>query len=147
MAQGAKWSWSDTEVHAILQAFTGRQAVRDRAWFAPGVIWGYRISELMSLKVKDVYDGEAGALRLFLLSFMAYFAGGFNARVQQRFIVLPGEPERVVLKHFGPSVVAATFDRTARSVSADYRLIAFDSNLGQFRFEQVGPLTPNKEAP
>jgi integrase len=63
MAQGAKWSWSDTEVHAILQAFTGRQAVRDRAWFAPGVIWGYRISELLSLKVKDVYDGDAGTLR------------------------------------------------------------------------------------
>lgn len=35
MAQGGKWAWSDAEVHAILQAFTGTQAVRDRAWFAP----------------------------------------------------------------------------------------------------------------
>jgi integrase len=63
MAQGGKWSWSDEEVHAILQAFTGSQAVRDRAWFAPGVIWGDRISELMSLKVKDVYDVESGTIR------------------------------------------------------------------------------------
>jgi integrase len=63
MAQGAKWSWSDDEVHKILQAFSGAQAVRDRAWFAPGVVWGYRISELMSLKVKDVYDVETGRLR------------------------------------------------------------------------------------
>jgi integrase len=66
MAQGGKWSWSDAEVHAILQAFTGSQAVRDRAWFAPGVVWGYRISELMSLKVKDVYDVDAGAIRDFI---------------------------------------------------------------------------------
>jgi integrase len=66
MAQGAKWSWSDEEVRKILQAFTGAQAVRDRAWFAPGVIWGYRISELMSLKVKDVYDVEAGTIREFI---------------------------------------------------------------------------------
>jgi integrase len=63
---GGKWSWSDAEVHAILQAFTGSQAVRDRAWFAPGVIWGYRISELMSLKVKDVYDVETGTIREFI---------------------------------------------------------------------------------
>jgi integrase len=66
MAQGGKWSWSDEEVHKILQAFTGSQAVRDRAWFAPGVIWGYRISELMSLKVKDVYDVDTGAVREFI---------------------------------------------------------------------------------
>jgi integrase len=66
MAKGGKWSWSDAEVHAILQAFTGSQAVRDQAWFAPGVIWGYRISELMSLKIKDVYDVETGAIREFI---------------------------------------------------------------------------------
>jgi integrase len=66
MAKGGKWSWSDAEVHAILQAFTGSQAVRDRAWFAPGVVWGYRISELMSLKIKDVYDVDTGAIREFI---------------------------------------------------------------------------------
>jgi len=66
MAQGGKWSWSDAEVHKILQAFIGSQAVRDRAWFAPGVIWGYRISELMSLKIKDVYDVDAGTIREFI---------------------------------------------------------------------------------
>jgi len=66
MAQGVKCSWSNAEVHKILQAFTGSQVVRDRAWFAPGVIWGYRISELMSLKIKDVYDVDTGAIREFI---------------------------------------------------------------------------------
>ena len=74
MVQGGKWSWSDAEVHAILQACTGSQAVRDRAWFAPGVIWGYRISELMSLKVKDVYDVDAGAIRDFITVVMRNYA-------------------------------------------------------------------------
>jgi integrase len=66
MAQGGKWSWSEAEGDAILQAFSGTQAVRDRGRFAPGVIWGYRISELMSLQVKDVYDIETSAIREFI---------------------------------------------------------------------------------
>jgi hypothetical protein len=76
MATGGKWSWSDAEVHAILQAFTGTQTVRDRAWFAPGVIWGYRISELMSLKVKDVYDVETSSIREFLTGPACRLNGG-----------------------------------------------------------------------
>lgn len=84
---------------------------------------------------------------LFLLSVVSYFAGGYNARVQSSFMVLPGPPELVVLKQFGTSVVTVTFDRKTRSVSSDFRLISFDNNLGQFRFERVGPLTPNETVP
>jgi hypothetical protein len=108
----------------------------------------WQVDSLADITIKQI--GRSWFLwgfLLLLLSFVAYFAGGFNARVQQRLIVLSGPPARVVLKHFGPSVVAATFDRMTRSVSPDYRLIAFDSDLGEFRFEQVGPLKPKTEAP
>jgi hypothetical protein len=84
---------------------------------------------------------------LYRLSFVAYFARGYNAKVQRSFMMLPGQPELVVLKQLGASVIAATFDRKTQGVSSDYRLISFDNNLGQFRFERVGPLTPHKTVP
>jgi hypothetical protein len=103
---------------------------------------------LMDIAAKKIGASWFGLLfLLFLLSFVAYFAGGYNAKVRRSFIVLPGPPELVVLKQFGVSVVAATFDRKTRSVSSDYRLISFDNNLSQFRFERVGPLTPNNTVP
>jgi integrase len=48
--------FSDAEVQAITQAFGGRYAARDRALFVTGVKSGFRISELLSLTVGDVYD-------------------------------------------------------------------------------------------
>jgi hypothetical protein len=84
---------------------------------------------------------------LYLLSFASYFAGGYNARLQSSFMVLPGPPELVVLKQFGGRVVTATFDRKTRTVSPDYRLVSFDSSLGEFRFVRLGPLTPAKTVP
>jgi hypothetical protein len=110
-------------------------------------------AELQADSLMDIAAKKIGAswfrllFLLFLLSFVAYFAGGYNAKVQRSFMVLPGPPELVILKKFGASVVAAAFDRKTQSVSSDYRLISFDNNLGQFRFERVGPLTPNKTVP
>jgi integrase len=48
--------FSDAEVQAITQVFGGRYAARDRALFVTGVKSGFRISELLSLTVGDVYD-------------------------------------------------------------------------------------------
>jgi integrase len=48
--------FSDAEVQAITQAFGGRYAAQNRALFVTGVKSGFRISELLSLTVGDVYD-------------------------------------------------------------------------------------------
>ena len=43
------------EVREVCKAFVGEHAARDKALFRVGVATGYRISELLSLKVGDVY--------------------------------------------------------------------------------------------
>jgi len=48
--------FTDEEITAISDGFTGTYANRDRALFITGVKSGFRISELLSLKVEDVYD-------------------------------------------------------------------------------------------
>lgn len=45
---------SETEVEAVLSAFSGPYAARDRALFLLGVKSGFRISELLSLRLLDV---------------------------------------------------------------------------------------------
>lgn len=45
---------SDTEVKLVLSSFQGRYAMRDRALFLTGLRTGFRISELLSLRVGDI---------------------------------------------------------------------------------------------
>jgi integrase len=47
---------TDTEVALVQASFGGRYATRDRALFLLGVKSGFRISELLSLRVGDVYQ-------------------------------------------------------------------------------------------
>ena len=49
---------SEPELEAILDGITGRYSVRDTALIVLGVHTGYRISELLSLRVGDVWDGR-----------------------------------------------------------------------------------------
>jgi integrase len=44
----------DEEVKAILNVFTGKHAARNRALFMLGIKSGFRIAELLSLKVSDL---------------------------------------------------------------------------------------------
>ena len=46
---------TDEEVVLITRSFTGRYALRNRALFLLGVRSGFRISELLSLRLKDVF--------------------------------------------------------------------------------------------
>jgi integrase len=46
---------TDTEITEVLQSFAGRYALRDKALFVLGLLSGFRISELLSLRVQDVY--------------------------------------------------------------------------------------------
>ena len=47
---------TEEEVAGVVQSFGGKYAARDRALFLLGIKTGYRIRELLSLKVKDVYQ-------------------------------------------------------------------------------------------
>jgi integrase len=47
---------SDEEVDVVQRSFGGRYGARDRALFLVGVKSGFRISELLSLRVGDVYQ-------------------------------------------------------------------------------------------
>jgi integrase len=49
---------SEAEVTLLRQSFGGRYARRDQALFLVGVKSGFRISELLSLRVGDVWRGQ-----------------------------------------------------------------------------------------
>lgn len=49
---------SKQEVERVLEAFSGRHRCRDRALFLTGIYSGFRISELLSLRVKDVTENN-----------------------------------------------------------------------------------------
>jgi integrase len=59
--RGGKWSWSDEERNILLT----HANEFDQALIGPGAFWGYRITELLSLRVDDVMD-EHGYLRPFV---------------------------------------------------------------------------------
>ncbi|XHR27217.1 MAG: tyrosine-type recombinase/integrase [Chthoniobacteraceae bacterium] len=50
---------SDSEIDKILGEMTGRFGLRDRAIFIFGCKTGFRIAEILSLRVRDIFDGEA----------------------------------------------------------------------------------------
>ena len=49
---------TDEEIRKVLSTFKGRFINRDRALFILGVKTGFRIGELISLKVSDVINGD-----------------------------------------------------------------------------------------
>ena len=55
---------SDAEIEKVLGAFKGRYAKRDRALFILGIKTGFRIGELVSLKLGDVFDRNKIADRI-----------------------------------------------------------------------------------
>jgi integrase len=50
---------TDDEVDQVMQSFGGRYAARDRALFLLGIYTGFRITELLSLRLRDVYQHQA----------------------------------------------------------------------------------------
>lgn len=50
---------SDAEIVRVSEAFDGRYAVRNRSLFWLGITSGGRITELLSLQIKDVYQNGA----------------------------------------------------------------------------------------
>lgn len=48
---------TEGEIKRVVKSFTGQYATRDRALFILGIKTGFRISEILSLRVKDVWNG------------------------------------------------------------------------------------------
>ena len=57
---------SSKEVRLALANMNGRYALRDRALFTLGIHTGLRISELLALKVGQIWDGQAILARLYV---------------------------------------------------------------------------------
>jgi len=49
---------TEDEINKITKSFTGKYALRDKALFLLGVKSGFRISELLSLRILDIYQHE-----------------------------------------------------------------------------------------
>ncbi len=49
---------TDDEVEQVMQSFGGRFATRDSALFLLGIYTGFRITELLSLRLHDVYQHQ-----------------------------------------------------------------------------------------
>ena len=56
----------DKEVRLISETFAGRYEDRDRALFLLGVKSGFRISELLSLRISDIYSNGKIADRVYM---------------------------------------------------------------------------------
>ena len=55
---------TDDEVDLVLQSFGGRYALRDRALFCLGIYTGFRITELLSLRLQDVAQHQQVLARI-----------------------------------------------------------------------------------
>ncbi|ANX03763.1 hypothetical protein [Immundisolibacter cernigliae] len=79
---------------------------------------------------------------LLALSFVAYFAGGYEAKTQRDFMVIGEKADKVVLKTIGGHFLIAEFDREAKSLSTKFSLVSLEQDGFEFNYERIGPLVP-----
>lgn len=88
--------------------------------------------------------GRAGMLLMVALTIglvIAYAAGRAEALRQENFLVLGGDPEAVVLRHYGDTLILAPFDREGRKVERSFFILKEgDESRPLFSLEEVGPL-------
>jgi site-specific recombinase XerD len=56
MAMKGSRPLTDEEISVVSKSFSGKYATRDKALFTLGVTSGFRVSELLSIQVRDVYQ-------------------------------------------------------------------------------------------
>jgi hypothetical protein len=79
---------------------------------------------------------------LFGLSFVAYLTGAFEAKAQRNFMVIEGNPERVVVKRNSNFFLVAQFDRASKTLSNEFTIFYSEKQTFGFRYENMGPLRP-----
>lgn len=70
---------SSDEVSRILKSFSGKYATRNRCLFVLGVLAGFRIKEMLSLRVKDVVANQK--IRAFLRVARRHMKGSKKSRI------------------------------------------------------------------
>lgn len=94
--------------------------------------------------LRSVTPAARRILFLAVLALVAsHIAGGGEARSQKSFLVVPGVPERVVLRHYGSFLIAAPVNRLEHTVARSFTVIdvGADPKL-TLNPEEVGPLSP-----
>jgi integrase len=91
--RGGKWSWTDTERQVLLT----KSGEFDQALIGPGCFWGYRISELLSLRVDDVMDAR-GNLRAFIMVPSERLKGGKKPAKHKVYVAPDGHVEGCMCK-------------------------------------------------
>lgn len=82
---------TNAEVQRALCSFTGRHAIRNRCLFVLGILCGFRISEMLSLRIRDVVaKGRVRAL-------IAVPRRNMKGSKEGRTVFLPPEGQRAVL--------------------------------------------------
>jgi integrase/recombinase XerD len=80
------------EVEDMLSAFRGKFRIRDRALFLLGIKSGFRISELLSLRVGDVYNGDRIIDRVYVQR------ASMKKQVEGRNVILHPEAKEAIVQ-------------------------------------------------
>jgi hypothetical protein len=67
--------------------------------------------------------------------------GWHLATAREYYFVVPGEPERVVLRIYGDSIVLAGLDRSTQRILREYTVLRRTAGPVTLREEHIGPLT------
>lgn len=109
---------TDTEVRYAVRSFEGRYAVRNRCLFVLGIVCGFRITEMLSLRIKDVVAG--GRVR----SYVKVPRRNMKGSKEGRTAYLPPEGQRAVLEQIRALEYPASADFLFRSQWAENKAIS-----------------------
>lgn len=101
-----------------------------------------RIIKVLGDKIGQL--GRYSLVLFYLLSYFAYFSGGYVASISSEFTIIKQTPELVVLKKYAENYIAADFDRKTNKVYSKYKLIPINQPGLEIAYENIGQLTPSK---
>jgi len=96
---------SKPEVERVLEAFSGRHRCRDSALFLTGIYSGFRISELLSLRVKDVTEDDGR-----ISGRITVQRQKMKGRNRSRSVVLHREARKALERYLFESAMIPAFD-------------------------------------
>jgi hypothetical protein len=75
----------------------------------------------------------------------AFQIGSYHARSKKDFLVLPGEPEYLILKVYENVIIAASFERSSKTVLPNYKVINISDAELLMTLEKLGPLKMTRD--
>src|SRR2546422_5608710 len=97
---------------------------------------------MLRMAVRMLGPTQAAILVCFMVALLLAVSFGWSlAREQVYYFVVPGQPERVVLRIYGDSIILAPFDRQTRRILPEYTVLRRTTGTITLREERIGPLT------